>query len=47
MLHQVVEITEEMAAIGLKVLLVVHPYHHVINSVVIAVVVEIPCAFGT
>ena len=32
-----------MATIGLKVLQVVHPYSHVINSVVIAVVVEVPC----
>ena len=32
-----------MAKIGLKVLQVVHPYSHVINSVVIAVVVDIPC----
>ena len=42
-LQQVVEVTEDMAKIGLKVLQVVHPYSHVINSVVIAIVVEVPC----
>jgi hypothetical protein len=31
-------VTEGMAEIGLKILLVVHPYSHVINSVVIAIV---------
>lgn len=35
---QVVEVTEGMATLGLKVLLVVHPYNHVINSVLIAIV---------
>ena len=41
---QVVEVGKEMEAVGLKVLLVVHPYNHVINSVVIAAAVETPCA---
>ena len=39
------EVTEDMASIGLKPLLVVHPYNHIINSVVIAVV-ESPCGCG-
>ena len=43
---QVVEITENMASIGLRTLLVVHPFNHIINSVVIAVV-ETPCGCGS
>lgn len=42
LLYPVVEFTEDMASVGLRPVLVVHPYNHVINSVVIAVV-ESPC----
>ena len=42
---QVVDITEDMASIGLRPLLVVHPFNHIINSAVIAVV-EPPCGCG-
>ena len=39
------EVTEDMTSIGLRPLLVVHPYNHIINSVVIAIV-ESPCHCG-
>ena len=44
-IEQAIETAEEMASIGLKILLVVHPYNHVINSVIVAVVVETPRGF--
>lgn len=33
---QVVDLTDDMAKMGLQPLLVVHPYNHIINSVIVA-----------
>lgn len=36
LLYPVVELTDEMATCGLKPLLVVHPYNHIVNSIIVA-----------
>lgn len=33
---KVVDLTENMANMGLQPLLVVHPYNHIINSIIVA-----------
>lgn len=33
---KVVDLTENMANMGLEPLLVVHPYNHIINSIIVA-----------
>lgn len=33
---KVVDLTDDMANMGLQTLLVVHPYNHIINSIIVA-----------